>query len=57
MNKWECTLCGFIYDEAEGFPEDGIPPGTPWDEIPDDWACPDCGVSKAEFEMVLVEEN
>lgn len=50
--KWECQICGFIYDEALGLPEEGIAPGTPWEEIPEDWSCPDCGVSKAEFDMV-----
>ena len=48
--KYECVICGFIYDEAEGLPEDGIPPGTRWDDVPEDWACPDCGISKADFE-------
>jgi len=50
--KWECMICGFIYDEATGLPEDGIAPGTAWSDIPDDWECPDCGVSKADFEMI-----
>lgn len=50
--KWECQICGFIYDEARGLPEEGIAPGTPWEEIPEDWCCPDCGVAKAEFDMV-----
>lgn len=54
MRKWECVVCGFIYDEAEGLPEEGIAPGTPWNDIPDDWECPDCGVSKDDFEMVEV---
>lgn len=52
MKRYQCLVCGFIYNEAEGLPEDGIAPGTPWSEIPDDWECPDCGVRKAEFEMV-----
>ncbi len=43
MKRWECIVCGFIYDEAEGWPEDGIPPGTRWEDVPDDWQCPDCG--------------
>lgn len=49
---WECNICGFIYDEAAGLPEEGIAPGTRWDDIPDDWACPDCGVAKADFDMI-----
>ncbi|HEY9150666.1 MAG TPA: rubredoxin [Gammaproteobacteria bacterium] len=54
MKKWECIVCGFIYDEAEGLPDEGIAPGTAWADIPEDWECPDCGVSKADFEMVEV---
>lgn len=49
---WECTICAFIYDEAVGLPEEGIAPGTKWKDIPEDWMCPDCGVAKADFEMV-----
>ena len=52
--SWMCVVCGFIYDEAEGLPEEGIAAGTRWDEIPDDWCCPDCGVTKADFEMMPV---
>jgi rubredoxin len=52
--KWECVVCGFIYDEAVGLPEDGIPAGTRWEDIPADWACPDCGVAKADFEMIQI---
>lgn len=47
--KWECEICGFVYDPAEGIPEDGIAPGTAFEDIPDDWACPDCGASKEDF--------
>ena len=54
MKKYECTACGFIYDEAEGWPEDGIAPGTRWADVPDDWECPDCGMSKDDFEMIEV---
>lgn len=54
MRKWQCMVCGFIYDEAEGLPEDGIDPGTSWSDIPDDWTCPDCQSPKEEFEMVEV---
>jgi rubredoxin len=52
MKKFQCIVCGFIYDEAEGLPEEGIAPGTHWDDIPSDWECPECGVGKADFEMV-----
>lgn len=54
MKKWQCVVCGFIYDEAAGIPEDGIAPGTRLEDIPNDWACPDCGVAKADFEMVEI---
>ena len=48
---WMCLVCGFMYYEELGLPEDGIAPGTPWEAIPDSWRCPDCGVSKADFVM------
>ena len=54
MKKWQCIVCGFIYDEAEGMPESGITPGTRWQDISDDWVCPDCGAVKEDFEMVEV---
>ncbi len=54
MKKWVCIVCGFIYEESLGLPEEGIPAGTAWDDIPDDWLCPDCGVTKSDFEMVQV---
>ncbi|MDE0661002.1 MAG: rubredoxin [Gammaproteobacteria bacterium] len=54
MRKWQCIVCGWIYDEAEGFDEDGIPPGTPWEEIPEDFICPECGVGKEDFEMIEI---
>jgi rubredoxin len=50
FKKYECVICGFIYDEAEGIPGDGIPAGTRWGDIPEDWECPDCGISKADFD-------
>lgn len=51
MKTWICIICGLIYDEASGWLDDGIPAGTPWADVPDDWLCPDCGVSKADFVM------
>ena len=54
MKKYQCIVCGWIYDEAEGWPQDGITAGTKWEDIPDVWTCPDCGVSKADFEMVEI---
>ena len=52
-----CVQCGFEYDEEKGWPEDGIAPGTRWDDIPDDWSCPDCGAAKSDFEMVEVARS
>ncbi len=49
MDKYICGVCGFEYDPAEGDPEHGIPAGTPFADLPDDWCCPVCGVSKSEF--------
>ncbi|GAA6145055.1 MAG: rubredoxin [Thalassolituus sp.] len=54
MKKWECVVCGWIYDEEAGAPEEGIPPGTRWEDVPDDFICPDCGVGKEDFEMVEI---
>lgn len=50
MAKYVCSVCGFVYDEANGIPEAGIAPGTRWEELPDDWTCPLCGAEKSEFE-------
>ncbi len=55
MKQWECIVCGWIYDEAKGWPEDGIAAGTKWEDVPEDWLCPDCGVGKEDFEMIEVE--
>ena len=49
---WQCTSCGFIYDESLGLPDQGIPAGTKFEDLPDDWTCPDCGASKSEFDIV-----
>ena len=54
LRTWECLNCGFVYSEAEGLPEDGIPAGTRWADIPEDFACPTCGFEKAQFNMVAV---
>lgn len=50
MDRYVCTVCGYVYDPAEGDPESEIVPGTPFEELPDDWVCPVCGASKDEFE-------
>ncbi len=52
--KYMCLICGFIYEEAAGLPEEGIEPGTRWEDIPLSWRCPDCGAGKEDFEMVEV---
>jgi len=52
LPKYECTVCGYVYDPEKGDPDGGIAPGTPFEEIPDDWVCPICGVSKDDFERV-----
>jgi rubredoxin-NAD+ reductase len=52
MKKWRCMVCDLIYDEAQGWPVDGIEAGTLWADVPDDWYCPDCSVSKADFEVI-----
>jgi len=50
MSKYECTVCGYIYDPYEGDPDNGVEPGTPFEDIPDDWVCPVCGAGKEDFE-------
>ena len=50
MEKYICTVCGYVYDPELGDPENGIEAGTPFEELPDDWVCPECGVGKDEFE-------
>lgn len=52
MKKYMCVLCGFIYNEEEGCDEEGIPPGTKWEDIPLDWMCPDCNKKKSDFIMM-----
>lgn len=50
MEKYVCTVCGWVYDPAIGDPENGIAPGTSFADLPDDWLCPECGVGKDMFE-------
>ncbi len=52
MAKWVCVVCGYIYDEEEGDPDNNIAPGTLFEELPEDFVCPLCGVGKEEFEEV-----
>ena len=54
MKRYMCVVCGFIYDEELGLPEEGIPAGTLWDDIPENWCCPECGATKADFTMVEI---
>jgi rubredoxin len=51
MKKYECTVCGYVYDPEKGDPEADILPGTVFDDLPDDWVCPECGAGKEEFEV------
>ncbi|MCM8594433.1 rubredoxin [Accumulibacter sp.] len=51
---WMCLICGFVYDEAVGVPEEGIEPGTRWVDVPMNWTCPECGARKEDFEMVEI---
>ncbi|NIN95192.1 MAG: rubredoxin [Anaerolineae bacterium] len=52
MEKWECLACGYIYDQAVGDPDTGIAPGTAFEDLPDDWVCPECGAEKDMFEKL-----
>lgn len=52
MKKYQCNVCGHIYDEALGDPDSGIKPGTKFEDLPDDWVCPVCGVDKSNFSEI-----
>jgi len=52
LKKYKCTICGYIYDPENGDPDSGIPAGTPFEELPDNWVCPICGAPKEQFEEV-----
>jgi len=49
-----CLICGFIYDEAAGLPDEGIPPGTLWKDVPMNWTCPECNARKEDFEIIEI---
>ena len=49
MEKYVCDICGYVYDPEAGDPDNGVAPGTPWEEVPEDWVCPLCGVGKDQF--------
>ena len=50
--RYICLVCGYIYDEQLGYPSEGIPPGTKWEDIPITWSCPECGVDKDSFMLL-----
>ncbi len=52
FRKYCCITCDTIYDEALGMPEEGFPPGTRWEDIPEDWTCPECSASKSDFYLI-----
>ena len=52
--QYQCLICGWVYDEEVGYEEDGIAPGTKWEDVPFDWTCPECGAMKDDFEMIEV---
>ena len=51
-NVWMCIICGWVYEEEKGNPEEGLAPGTRWEDVPEFWICPDCGAGKEDFEMI-----
>lgn len=52
MDKWKCTICGYIYDPAKGDPDNDVAPGTAFENIPNTWVCPECGADKSLFERI-----
>lgn len=54
MKRYQCLVCGWVYDEQLGWPQEGIAAGTSWQDVSENWTCPDCGVSKADFDMVEI---
>lgn len=50
MDKYECSVCGYVYDPVKGDPDNGVAPGTPFEQLPEGWVCPVCGASKDEFQ-------
>lgn len=53
MNKYKCSVCGYIYDPALGDPDNGVAFGTSFEDLPDTWVCPECGVGKDQFEKIV----
>lgn len=54
FKTWMCLICGWIYEEELGLPDDGIPAGTKWEDVPMNWTCPECGARKEDFEMLAI---
>jgi rubredoxin len=54
FKTWQCVLCAFVYDEEAGWPDEGIPPGTRWADVPESWSCPDCSATKRDFKMIEI---
>lgn len=54
MKTWMCLICGWVYDEEAGLPEEGIAPGTRWEDVPPNWVCPECGARKEDFELIEI---
>jgi rubredoxin len=54
FQTWMCLICGWVYDEAVGAPEEGIAAGTRWKDVPMNWTCPECGARKDDFEMTVI---
>ncbi len=52
MKKYKCLMCGYIYDPATGDPDNAVAPGTSFEDLPDGWVCPECGVGKDEFDPI-----
>lgn len=52
--SWMCVVCGWIYEEEDGLPDEGIAAGTRWEDIPDSFTCPECGAGKEDFEMIEI---
>jgi rubredoxin len=49
MSKWLCIVCGYIYDPEQGDPSGGVAPGTPFEKLPEEWVCPECGAPQSDF--------
>lgn len=54
MKTYKCMVCGWIYDEVKGSEKESIAPGTKWEDVSENWVCPDCGAGKDQFEMVEI---